>query len=202
MVGPPPFPKGDRRADYGRRMTMQIPDSVFYRGQTYDLTGQEGDGLFTPSALGLEPLWMSTGCYRGYMCEYKVVDGELVLTGLAVRVEGGRPALFGVEPVEGIYGHCHYEGLNEPIRFTGRMLLGDDFHRDLYVHMGYPSAWKFDEVHELTFENGRLTAERDRSEDAEQRRAHPKPGDVPPPREDREATEAWIERIFQLGFDL
>ncbi|MFC5184622.1 hypothetical protein [Actinomadura harenae] len=182
-------------------MTVQLPDTVHYRDRAYSLTGKEGGGLFDPPAHGLKPAWMSTGCYRGFLCEYAVADGALVLTGLEMGTKSEAPALFGVEPFEGIHGP-RYEGLHAPVPFTGRLLLGDEFDFGLYVPMGYPSAWKFEEVWELAFEDGRLTTARDRSEDAARRRADPRPGDLPPPRDDHEATQAWIERVFTLGFDL
>jgi hypothetical protein len=62
-----------------------------------------------------------------------------------------------------------------PIRvrqpFTGGLLLGAGFIRELYVHMGHQPAWKYTEVLELTFDDGRLTLVHDRSELMGQRRA-------------------------------
>lgn len=43
------------------------------------------------------------------------------------------------------------------------MLLGRGFIRELYVHMGFDPAWKYEEVHELLFREGALTEAADRS---------------------------------------
>ncbi|MEV5574221.1 hypothetical protein AB0L06_29665 [Spirillospora sp. NPDC052269] len=196
-------------------MTGQIPDAVIYHDRLYALTGQEGDGLFDPSALGLRPLAMSTACWRGYVCEYTVVDGGLVLTELEMLVEGEPPTLFGVTPAEDASRGRRYEGLREPVRFTGRLLLGREFLNELYVHMGFQSPWKYEDVQELVFENGHLTEAHDRSEAAAQRRraeadarrrgaeqsaAHPvvRPPDPAEP----DATRSWIEKSFSLDIDL
>ncbi len=175
---------------------------MIYRDQSYALTGRDGDGLFDPSALGLRPLAMSTACWRGYVCQYTVVDGGLVLTELEMLVEGEPPPLFGVTPLkEGLRGP-RYEGLREPVRFTGRLLLGRGFLSELYVHMGFQSSWKYEDVQELLFENGHLTEAHDRSEDAARRRAEPSPDDVPPSPADRTSTRTWIQRTFSRDADL
>ena len=41
--------------------------------------------------------------------------------------------------------------------------LADGFIQNLYVHMGFHPAWKYREVHELLFEDGRLLHAQDRS---------------------------------------
>jgi hypothetical protein len=57
-----------------------------------------------------------------------------------------------------------YQNLNISIPYTGSILLGTDFIRELYVHMGFHPAWKYNTVVELTFENGKLIRESDISE--------------------------------------
>ena len=56
-----------------------------------------------------------------------------------------------------------YDALRQPVEFSGGLLLGADFIRALYVHMGFQRAWKYENVYEVTFERGRLVEERDRS---------------------------------------
>ncbi|MFC4909215.1 hypothetical protein [Actinomadura gamaensis] len=183
-------------------MTGQIPDVVLYRDLSYSLTGQEGEGLFDPVDLGVTPTPMSSACWRGFVCRYAVVDGGLVLTGLDLSVDGEPPALFGVTPVRHEFRDNVYNDLREPVRFTGRLLLGREFIDGLYVHMGFQSAWKYEDVQELIFENGHLTAAYDRSEDAARRRAEPDPAEAPPPHTDRDAVDRWIKKTFSQDIDL
>jgi hypothetical protein len=92
-------------------------------------------------------------------------------------------------------------GLREPVRFSGGLLLGDDFLRDLYVHMGFHPAWKFREVHELVFEKGRVVRESDRSaEMAEFREALAGRPLGPSNPADLEEVERWIRRCFSLDY--
>ncbi|MCP2341236.1 hypothetical protein [Actinomadura rupiterrae] len=183
-------------------MTGQIPDSVQYRGHSYSLTGQEGEGLFDPADHGIQPAVMSTACWRGFICEYTVVDGGLVLTELQLSVEGDPPTLFGVAPERDELRDLIYRNLREPVRFTGRLLLGREFIDGLYVHMGFQSSWKYQDVQELEFENGHLTAVHDRSAEAAQRRAAPDPADAPPAHTDSEAVQDWIKKTFSQDIDL
>lgn len=64
-----------------------------------------------------------------------------------------------------------YENLGHPLAYTGGLLMASGFIRDLYVHMGFHPAWKYEKVVELVFEGGVLQKECDRSgEMAELRR--------------------------------
>lgn len=40
--------------------------------------------------------------------------------------------------------------------FTGGILVADGFIHNLYVHMGFQPAWKYETVFELTFSQGTL----------------------------------------------
>lgn len=62
-------------------------------------------------------------------------------------------------------GPCsnRYENLGYPLAYTGGLLLAAGFIRDLYVHMGFHPAWKYEKVVELVFEGGVLQKACDRS---------------------------------------
>jgi hypothetical protein len=119
----------------------------------------------------------------------------------ARRDEG--PPLFGVGPR---YDEQHwsfvYAPLEVPVSFTGGLLLGRDFIRDLYVHMGFHPGWKYREVHELVFEQGRLREAFDRSAAMEAIRGSLKPTDLRPARDaSRAEVQAWIEQTFSLRYE-
>jgi len=58
---------------------------------------------------------------------------------------------------------AHYERLNYHLEYSGGLLLADGFISELYVHMGFHPAWKYERVIELVFAAGILRAEYDRS---------------------------------------
>jgi hypothetical protein len=177
-------------------MTAQVPDSILYRGQKYELAGKNGPGLFDPGEHGMKPDVMSTStaCYRGYVCLYVVEEGRLFLDELQICLEHEAPTLFGVSPPPrkgprtreeiDAWLETHpsweeldefetqfndtYEKLRQPMAYTGGLLLARDFIEKLYVHMGFHPAWKYREVHELIFNAGELVKETDRSAQVEE----------------------------------
>lgn len=57
----------------------------------------------------------------------------------------------------------NYHNLGLPLPLTGGILLGAGFIDELYEHMGFHPAWKFNKVIELIFSDGVLTVAYDRS---------------------------------------
>lgn len=148
---------------------------------------------------------MSTACWRGYICSYAIDESQLLLQGLVFRNESDiYPELNGVKPSrKNLMRAGEYEGLNEPCLYTGGLLIASGFIRDLYVHMGFHPAWKFEVVHELLFDGGKLTSERDCSKlmsDFRQEMAGAKL--KPDQTEDRKRIEEWIEQAFSLDYNL
>ena len=157
-------------------MTAQINDRVFHSKLDYSLAGVSGSGLFSPEEhLSFEPAAVCTACWRGDVADYKVADEKLYLDKLevglpeelAIKSRAGKgPEIFGKKS-SGVskYMNLHqFEDLGYLMPFTGGLLLADGFIRELYVHMGFHSAWKYQTVVELLFENGELLECSDRSE--------------------------------------
>jgi hypothetical protein len=161
-------------------MTAQINDAFRYRKKEYSLAGiSEGD-LFDISVLGLNPIGLSSACWRGYLAVFAVVESRLVLDTLHVslvqRGEGNKlfadkvgPVVNGVAPSPArgdlkFFVNNSYEGLDYHLKYSGRLLLADGFIQGLYVHMGFHPAWKYETVIELVFDGGVLKEEFDRSE--------------------------------------
>ena len=163
-------------------MTAQIHDSLQIEGQHFSIVGVNGNGLFDPGTLGVTLIPPMTSCWRGYICEYKVSDGRLLLDRLQLaigtRFEPGQapapvpltgPPINGVRPTLQKRGFNNiYENLNLEIPFTGSLQAGDGFIRELYVHMGFHPAWKYQTVLELSVEGGNVLAIRDISEQMQQ----------------------------------
>ena len=79
-------------------MTAQLPDTVRYEGQDYDLTGINGDGLFEPLDHGMRPFGQHSECERGYVANYAVKGGRLLLEEVDINLRGEAPLLHGVVP--------------------------------------------------------------------------------------------------------
>jgi hypothetical protein len=160
-------------------MTAQIDDTFRYRETEYSVAGISEGELFDISILGMTPSMASTACWRGYQAVFAVVQSRLVLDTLHVnllrsgegknryeRVPG--PLINGITPTpprkEFDFFNNHYEGLNYQLKYSGGLLLANEFIESLYVHMGFHPAWKYETVIELIFDAGILKQEFDRSE--------------------------------------
>ena len=53
-------------------MSSQRPDMVTYEGESYEVIGLDGDGLFDPEALGIQTVAPHTACWRGFIAGYVV----------------------------------------------------------------------------------------------------------------------------------
>jgi len=189
-------------------VTAQIPDRVVYRSRVHSLVGARGGRLFSLAAdAGVtEPVPLSTACWRGYQAAYVVHDGRLILAhvdlGLPTDPETGEalaPLIHGTPCRMTAEGEPtgHYRRIDQPVDFTGNLLIASGFIRELHVHMGFQPPFAYREVFELSFAGGRLVTTRDVSDIiAEVRRALDGP-DRPRPDED---LAGWIARRFDLDF--
>jgi len=191
-------------------MTAQVSDEVLFEGAVYQLTGIDGEGLFDPTDHGLEPQPSCTACWRGHVCYYEVRDGRLLLSAVDISLkplEGSAPPprpLYGVAPVDGVsFFDARYEDLAAAVPFSGGLLIARDFIEALYVHMGFHPAWKYRDVRELVFEDGRLTSVKDVSAEMEAFREEMRNASLEPDSEaSRAEIEAWIERTFSRSYSL
>lgn len=204
-------------------MTGQVSDRVLVDGEPWSLTGTTGTGLFDPTLHGLRPMPLHTGCWRGYICTYEVTATDLRLRKLELgrlpgpdhdplagpfpTTAGGPtpfPAVLGVDPVDPDppRGPATYE-MDVVVDFTGKLLLGADFLREHYVHMGFQPAWRFSRVLEVEVDRGIVVARRDRSAEIAAQRDAIVGGAVPDPDGPRDgsAVARWIARTFRLGYD-
>ncbi|MHC5738630.1 hypothetical protein [Nostoc sp.] len=160
-------------------MTRQVSDGLIYKSQIFCIAGVDGVGLFEPTQHGFSPQLGTTACWRGYCCTYKVIEETLYLKELIISVrlkeklaiKHGRATrdFLGVLPYlrNTPVGHpsAIYDELNHLVEFTGSLLVANNFIKSLYVHLGFQPAYKYEEVHELMFENGYLMQSINRSEE-------------------------------------
>jgi hypothetical protein len=131
-------------------MTAQVSDFVNYKNEEYSSAGIHGHGLFNPLEYGLQPNpnVCCTACYRGYQCGYSITDKELLLSSLKINLEQPTKKLFGIQPNTskskvGLIFNAAYLDLAHKIPFSGGILIAKDFIEELYVHMGFHPAWKY-----------------------------------------------------------
>ena len=192
-------------------MTAQAMDQVRWQDRTWSLVGINGEGLFDPTALGIRPQMLHTAAWRGYICTYRVEADELRLGRLEIgfdqatqerAVAGDPPVIGDATPTQQGAGRVWiYDDADQPVPFTGGLRLGHGFIRELYVHMGYAPAWKFEEVYELRFEAGRLVSAEDQSEEMRRERKEAAKGELAPPRSSgAERITDWIRRTFDRTY--
>ena len=165
--------------DGGMKMTAQISDEYRYEDKVYSVVAMSNPIGFDPKDYGLEPQASCTACWRGYWCEYAIKNGRIVLEKLLIHnAEDNYPEFNGVSalPLEyedaecwtfgedkpkiesfpKNFGHRTYE-TNMEINYTGKIVLGDDFIQDYYIHMGFQRPWAYKILKEFDFVDGKLT---------------------------------------------
>lgn len=156
-------------------MTAQAEDYVTFKRTRYQLLGihakdREADQiLFDPANFGLKPTMMSTGCYRGFYCTYRITGGRLYLENLTVRDAGkSYPPINDVGPdlegdTKGDYHSGSYANIRLALPFTGRLRLASRDNDRYHRHMGFQETISYKKVIDLVFENGCLVDEEDLS---------------------------------------
>lgn len=181
-------------------MTAQMHDSFLLQDQKFSLVGYASEGLFHPSEYSMQPLPSVTGCWRGYISTYKVLHDKLILDTLQVNLSQEGPAIHNVWPAfpaGGMFNTAYHE-LNLSMDYSGGMLVADGFIRELYVHMGFHPAWKYETVFELVFSHGDLLETKDVSQRmAELRKEMTQKPLQPGPGTPRKKLKEWIASTYK-----
>ena len=130
-------------------VTAQIGDQYKYKGKEYNIVARRGTVGIHPMQYGIEPKMAGTACWNGYWCVYNITDDGIYLEELYVNAKDGHyPPIEGVRPDEKqtYMGHHRYKGLHIRVPFTGRILMGDGFLHEYYIHMGYQRPWAYKEL--------------------------------------------------------
>lgn len=185
-------------------MTAQITDRIEIDGITYSLVGIDGYKLFEPADHELKVVMLHTACWRGFHVLYRIDNGQLLISSVTVGLDdedraaveaGGGPGLFGKLPNKQESGYL-YEGLDAPVSFTGGLLVADKFIQQLYVHMGFHPAWKYEIVKEIVLEKGKVVEMSDRSQAMAQFRRRYENHPLSPDPTDQAIVESFISRTF------
>lgn len=204
-------------------MTAQIGDIYKYQKKEFTIVAMSSAMPFDPKNFGMEPHSSSTACRRGYWCEYDITDDELRLKDLYFfNADGNYPPLNGIEvsPPEfkeyesyrgnkkkrgkvtmpAHFGHRVYRDINMPIPYTGRILLGDGFMQEYYIHMGFQRSWSYKKLIELVFEEGILLECNDLSYIAKAQREAMKAQRRNPRYPDGDNIPKFVDESFSLDY--
>ena len=199
-------------------MTAQIGDTYQYQKKEFTIVALSSAMLFDPKDFGLEPHASSTACWRGYWCEYAIDNEQLLLRNLYLfNSDNKYPPFNGVEvsPPEfkeytnhgrkkltmpAHFGHRIYKDVDMPIPYTGKVLLGDGFMREYYIHMGFQRSWAYKELIELVFEEGILLECNDLSHIAKAQREAIAQGTIDPRRSSGSGMRKFVEDSFSLDY--
>ena len=183
-------------------MTAQIGDIYKYQKKEFTIVALSSAMLFDPKNYGMEPHARSTACWRGYWCEYAIEDDELLLKDLYLfNSDGKYPPLNGVEvSMKSHFGHRVYKDVNMPIPYTGKILLGDGFMQEYYIHMGFQRGWAYKKLIELVFEEGILLVCNDLSHIAKAQREAMAKGNINPRRPGGDNILKFVEDSFSLDY--
>jgi hypothetical protein len=152
--------------------TAQIPDTFIFEANEYSLIGKTEGDFATPEQFGMSAIMMHTACYRGYYATYELRKEGLFLIEFTLREKDGNylPISGKLPVVDAKHLQATYSHLNVVVTFSGKIRLGKDFIKDLYIHMGYQKPTAFKTVLDITLKDGRLIEIKDRSEEMEKRR--------------------------------
>ena len=209
-------------------MTAQIQDCYKHRRKEYSLVAKQGQICFKPEEYGLKPMAVCTACWRGYWCEYNVNSKGLFLKNLYIFTDDNKyPPINGVNVSEIEYddciqctigedgewirkkaktekhmGHREYKNLNIPIKYTGKLLLGNDFLREYYIHMGFQQGWAYRELLEFEFKEGKLVQKNDYSEAAEKMRKKLDESGIDPSHPEGDDIPLFVENSFSQDYGI
>ena len=148
-------------------MTAQIKDCLLYKNNTFEIVRVSKKALFNPADYGIRTVCISSSCGSGLYCTYEIIDNFLQIQKVYLaleyletkRIELGKGIrLFGKIPSP-LYKNSQEhicDNLEQLVKFTGGILIGANFIRELLRSWYIPDLYKDRTVHELIFESGRL----------------------------------------------
>ncbi|MGE5464879.1 MAG: hypothetical protein ACM3PS_16065 [Syntrophothermus sp.] len=184
-------------------MTAQIHDSFLFEDRKLSIAGVNGGELFHPAEHGMQPMPRITSCWRGHVCTYNIQDNHLVLHTLQVNLDQQGPAINNVRPVfsTGSTFNNDYQALGLLMDFTGGLLVAEGFIQQLYVHMGFHPARKYETVLELSFSKGEVLEIRDVSRQmAELRHKRTQQSQQPGREASGQEVNVWIASTYERSY--
>jgi hypothetical protein len=190
-------------------LTAQFPNTVILEKKKFTIAGFTNSGLITPKMFGLKPIVSSTACWRGFITTYKIDDeSNFILEELLVKTEKKDEAI----EINGIQSKSptnkfdkmsfnrFYEKINLKVNYSGFILIATNFIKELYVHMGFHQAWKYETVFEIEVDKGKVISIVDLSEKISKIRKsikEQKEKKTPPTKDE---ISKWVEDSFNQKY--
>ena len=185
-------------------MTAQVGDRFIFKGDDYSIVAISNPIQFNPLDYGIKPAACCSACWKGYWCDYQIFTEGIILKNLYINsADGNYPEINSVSSEKHnkesfqYMGHHLYKNINIFMEYTGKILVGKDFMREYYIHMGYQRAWAYKVLKELIFNNGKLVKTVDHSEMAEKLRIELE-NRKEESEKTRENTRLFVEECFSL----
>lgn len=159
-------------------MTNQIPDTIEYKGEVYQLLIHGYPCLPTLETFSMEARSSGTALVRGYFAHYQCINNRLILQEFVMRYNKEqyfRPIAQKM-PIVDQFGFHRYENLVFGLETTCRILIlkNQIFHEYplsfIFPHYLIPLDYR--QIIGLQFHNGILTSTVDYSEVAQRTRKH------------------------------
>lgn len=184
-------------------MTVQIPDLVVFEGQTWFLQGVEHPPLLPTAWLDEVQTYNSSACVRGYTAEFVVQDGQLMLDSLQADLMDPFQTFLGhAAQATGPEGAFVFPHLQQPLAYSGGLLLCQGFIPELRVNSGFQRPWKFEQVQEWVFQNGKPCETRDVSRAMQTlRESFAAMGNPTGKYTSMDTLKDWVEVMFSLEYD-
>ena len=153
-------------------MTAQIGDTLKFQDREFSIVAMKPPLQFYPEKYNITPEMICTACRKGFWCSYNISDGSISLEDLYINSKNNfYPEIEGVFPqpsdgtkiIDYMFHHL-YKNLNIKILYSGKILAGDEFISDYYIHMGYQRPWAYKTLKELVFKCGELMEINDQSQ--------------------------------------
>jgi len=188
-------------------MTAQIPDQFLYNEHRLELVGIKGEQLTTANDFGIPTASASTGCWRGYVMTYTIIEKQLFIESFLVNTRADTlPDINGISPTRdhelcGLF-KFEYKNIHYKLPFNGSLWLAKDFIDSEYVHMGFQSPTAYRTVLKFDFEDGIIVNVEDKSKEAEISREKGGCKEAQPKSMSSEDLNDWIMKRFSLDIDV
>lgn len=108
-------------------MTTQASDIFRYKDFEYYLLDYDGEGLIYPHDFGMQPEYVDTGCYAGFISTYEITQDGLFLTQMVIANTLDKySTIQGIKPefIKENSSYLIYQRLRLFTPYTGTLQLG------------------------------------------------------------------------------
>ena len=144
-------------------MSHQMTDPFYWEQEAWVFLGAEDVyALFDPERYGLQPTAPCTACWKGFIVQFSIQEGQLFLDRVAAHCENGvYPPINGVTPVADGMFH-EYRDIRLPLAYSGTIVVGR--HLDpMYSYSAFTGPYAYETTYELTIRDGKLVGSRNTS---------------------------------------